>query len=72
MNTAFHHTHTIGMEFLPGNEPEEWQYLGEGDNAIPYQQVTLYDSMQWSDFPLENFNAACSQFSGNRFGSDFT
>ena len=68
-NTAFHNTRTE-MEFLPGNEPEEWQFLGESENAVPYQQVTVYDSMQWSDFPLENFIASCSQFSGNRIGSD--
>ena len=52
------------MEFLSGNDPDEWQYMGDSDNAVPYQKVTLYDSMQWSDFPLENFNSACSQFSG--------
>lgn len=54
------------MEFLPGNNQSEWQFLGEAENAIPYQHVTLYQHMQWKDFPLEYFTSACSKFSGKK------
>ena len=46
------------MDFLPGNSCNEWQYLGSGENAIPYQQVTVFSEMKWGDFPVENFVAA--------------
>ena len=52
------------MEFLPGNNQEDWQFLGKAENAIPYQHVTLYQHMHWKDFPLQYFIPACSKFSG--------
>lgn len=52
------------MDFLPGNDPSEWKYLGESENAVPYQKVTVCEHMQWKDFPLESFVAACAKFSG--------
>ena len=59
-------THKNHMEFRPGNNQSEWQFLGEAENAIPYQHVTLYQHMQWKDFPLEYFTSACSKFSGKK------
>ena len=29
--------------------------MGDSDNAVPYQKVTLNEHMQWKDFPIENF-----------------
>lgn len=55
------------MDFLPGNNCDEWQYLGNSENAIPYQQVTVFNHMQWGDFPIENFIGACGKFSGTVF-----
>ena len=60
------------MDFLPGNSYNEWQYLGSGENAIPYQQVTVFSEMKWGDFPVENFVAACGKFSGKVWIHYFT
>ena len=60
------------MDYLPGNNCEEWQFLGDSENAIPYQLVTIYNQMHWNKFELENFRAACGKFSGKLFDFDFT
>ena len=52
------------MDFLPGNNSADWRFLGTSENSVPYQQVTVYQAMKWSDFPLEFFVAACSAYSG--------
>lgn len=60
------------MDFLPGNDPSEWRYLGDSDNAVPYQKVTLNEHMQWKDFPIENFIGVCAKFSGASRNTGFT
>lgn len=52
------------MDFLPGNNYEEWQFLGSSENAIPYQLVTVFNRMRWGDFEIEHFKAASCKFSG--------
>ena len=52
------------MDVLPGNNSDEWQFLGSSENAIPYQQVTVFNQMRWNDFEVENYNAVCGKCSG--------
>lgn len=60
------------MDFLPGNNTDEWQFLGSSTNAVPYQQVTLNQHMKWTSFSLECFVGSCSKFSGNVRLNDLT
>ena len=64
INTSYR-THKWTMDFLPGNNADEWQFLGSSTNTVPYQQVTLNQHMKWSTFSLECFVGSCSKFSGN-------